>query len=130
MDPEAVRREAEERYERRTCVVLSGIPEHLTESVSERSRKDKHIVGEIMKELEVGQMALEDISRVGPIRPTRPTILRCKRKKVEDKLFILKAARRNSERFKSIYINADRTFQQRMNLQDKNLPTFPINGCV
>lgn len=114
-DPEAVLREAEERHKRRKYVVLSGIPEHLTGSVDDRSIKDNQIVGEIMKELGVAQMALEEIARVGPIRSTRPRILRCKCKKVEDKLSILKAARklRNSVRFKSVYINADRTLQQR-----------------
>ena len=72
-------------------------------------------MGEIMKVLGAGQIALEDISRIGPIRATRPRMLRCKCKKVEDKLFILKAARklRNYDSFKGIYIDADRTFQQR-----------------
>lgn len=116
LDPEAVLREAEERFKRRRYIVLSGIPEHLTGSVDERSRKDNQIVGEIMKELGVAHMPVEDIARIGPIRFARPRILRCKCKKVDDKLSILKAARklRNSDRFKNIYINADQTFQQRV----------------
>ena len=62
----------EERHRRRKYIVVSGVPEHESGSVEERRKMDSETVKDIIEELGIRNFELDEITRVGIIRSSRP----------------------------------------------------------
>ena len=110
-----VLKEGEERHRRRKYIVISGVEEHESGSFEERRAKDAETVTRIAEQLQIANLEIKEISRIGKIDSSRPRLLRCKCKSVDERNSLLRKARllRDSEHFKGVYVNADQTLLQR-----------------
>ena len=100
--------------------MLFGVPE-CDGTIEERKEHDTNFCNEMLEELLDSEEDYEKLHRIGKLKPgvPRPLCLKCE--SVEQKNRILRSSKglRNIEKYKSVFINPDRT---RMQLEiDKNL---------
>jgi len=107
---------ADEIYQRTlraSNLVLFGVPES-EGSIDERKEHDEQFCNEMLTELLGSEEEYEKLYRIGRLRPgvPRPLCLRCE--SVEQKNRILRSSKglRSIEKYKSVYINPDRTPMQ------------------
>lgn len=115
--------EMEERERRRLNLIVSGLPESSSESDENQKQDDIDSFDEILTALDIRCSDLEsntvaDVRRIGRHTAStgnRPRLIKVKCKTIEQKIEILKKSKdlRSSIKFKTIYINPDRTLMQR-----------------
>ena len=107
--------EAEERYRRRKYIIVSGLPEDETGTVSERLISDTNKVKNLA--LSIGFQGFEprEISRIGNLNSLRPRLLRLKWENPQQRNALLHKARslRQTLCFKDVYLKPDQTRMQR-----------------
>lgn len=107
--------EAYLRYVKRKSLVISGVPEQTTGTVSERNEKDECAVVDLVAELGIEDFQPEEVSRIGRIDHAKSRLLRIKCRNTSEKIEILKHSKklRNSQQFRKVFINSDLTAIQR-----------------
>jgi hypothetical protein len=110
--------EIENRLARQTSLVIRGLPEHNSGSLSENQTADKERFIEICSMLRVPESINYELKRVGTIRSDRPRLLKVTldRKAVRDDILPRSKMLRNTK-FKDVYINKDLTITQQRERQ-------------
>ncbi len=103
------------RMQKRDYLIVSGLYEEQTGSVSERRTKDVEKIREVMKFLGNDSVTPENVMRIGKIEESRPRLVRFKCSSVEMRRHVLARSKelRRNDKFRNIYISPDMTHAQR-----------------
>ena len=114
-DYEEVCREACERLYRRKYLVISGIPEQDSGTVSERKEADCEAITEVAAAVGVQHLKLTEVSRIGLLSLSKPRLLRFKCSDSDDRRTLLTKSRdlKSNSKYSRTYINPDQTKIQR-----------------
>ena len=107
--------EVEDRERRRNNVVLFGVPEHDSGTVSERKVYDEALVQEVFEALGCDEVELDALYRLGRIvsGKSRPIKVTLSTRKAKADIMRKSRALRDSSKFKRVFISNDKTkFQQ------------------
>lgn len=108
--------EVTQRLSRRQNIIISGLPEVVSDTLAERLQHDLATLESILKELGVTcSDAVSSAHRIGKIQDGKFRLLRVICSTVEYKSQILRVSRnlKKSEKFSSIFINPDQTYEER-----------------
>ncbi len=108
---------------RKDNIIIFGLPEKDTGSLLERASYDKEEVRSVAASLDVSDIAIGEVKRLGQPQAKKPRPLKVKCINPDDKQQLLKNARRlrQHQRFKNVYINHDFTrLQQECNRHLRN----------
>ena len=106
--------EMEQRASRLQNIVITGVPELNEGTVEERRAHDEKKLGEILNEAGISNSAHYRVSRVGKPRQDRSRLMKVFCPDVKTKRMVLRNGKnlRSSFKFKSVYVNEDRTPMQ------------------
>jgi hypothetical protein len=106
--------EIELRLSKKENIILSGVPEIETGSLSDRKAADENHLSHIMKELDVQDFEFKRIERIGRVSAKR-RLLKVSGLDFHKRQEVLRKSKglRNSNQYKRVYINADLTPMQR-----------------
>ena len=114
-DAESVCQEALQRFQRREFLIISGLQENSTGSLSERTEADTESVKSLAESIGLEGFKPTEVLRIGQINQARARLLRVKCPTVRDRAALLRGSKRlhNDPSFKNVYVNPDLTRQQR-----------------
>lgn len=128
----AILDEMEQRSWRKTNIIISGVVELKQGDVKERQDHDKKYVEELIEDLDMNEIEVQSVSRIGKIGGNKERLMRVKLKSEASKIELLKSARnlKNNTEYKGVYLNPDRTpmEQHRFSILRKELKTRRSNG--
>ena len=111
---EEIVREIEFRHGRREFLVLSGVPECKTGTLSERQEHDTDAVRQVIEAVGVANFVPKEIMRVGKPDPKRHRLLRIRCDSIDQKFTILRHSKKlHHSQFRHVFINQDLTKSQR-----------------
>lgn len=114
-DSDDIVNELEQRMNRRSNVVISGLAENQSGSVDERKQSDETKVKDIFRELGNHSAVVLSVARIGKPSSKRSRLVRVTLSDSEMKMSILKNSKslRSSNSYRHIFVNNDLTFKQR-----------------
>lgn len=115
--PSQIFEEFEKRHNRRTNIIVRGLPELQSGSLVERKDHDKAKIRELMLFLSEDQSLVSNISRIGRLRSDGHRLVKITVANENTKWNMLQAAKRlkNSPVFAKVYLSPDLTPQQQQN---------------
>ena len=113
---EDVLREAEDRYSRRKFLIVSGLNEPQTGTLTERQEEDAKSLAEMASKLGVDPVSVRSYGRVGRPNKEKPRLLRFKCTDMSQKFSILRSSKelKTNASYRNVYINPDFTRLQRV----------------
>ena len=102
------------RFDKRNCLILSGLPEPVDGNYGERKQADMNEVINIGRQLNLQGFTPRDVMRIGKLDGRRPRLLRFRCDNVLQRSHILSQAKklRSISRYRGVFLSPDLTVME------------------
>ena len=109
--------EMRQRNLRRKCIIVSGVEEHQSGTISDKEDADRKVIKDIFEEIDCENVGATNVRRIGRRDSTngKPRLICVTVESKDDKMSTLRNSKklRTSDNFKGVYINPDMTIMER-----------------